>query len=161
VSFGLDLLESAGIETIHRRVECLVGWMLERLLELRHRNGLPLVRVYGPTGTADRGGCVALNLYHAEGGVVDHRLVRERAMARGISLRTGTFCNPGAGETALELSGEEIARCFDAADQRLTYDDFRRCISDKGTGAVRISLGLVSTLADVEALVELAETFLE
>ena len=65
-----------------------------------------------------------------------------------ISLRTGSFCNPGAGETALDLSKEELDACFRRSPQRMRFDDFRRCIDGKSSGAVRVSLGLVSNFAD-------------
>ena len=43
----------------------------------------------------------------------------------------------------------------------MTYDDFRRCLDGKSTGAVRASLGLVSNVADVQTLVEFAGRFLD
>ena len=49
VELGLELLESIGVELIHERVRLLTGWLLEELLALRHGNGRPLVRLYGPT----------------------------------------------------------------------------------------------------------------
>ena len=36
------------METIQTRVACLTDWLIARLLELRHANGRPLVRIYGP-----------------------------------------------------------------------------------------------------------------
>ncbi|MFF3513037.1 hypothetical protein [Streptomyces sp. NPDC002573] len=50
-----------------------------------------------------RGGTVALNVLGADGRVVDERIVSRDSAARGISLRTGCFCNPGAGEAAFAL----------------------------------------------------------
>jgi len=47
-----------------------------------------------------------------------------------------------------------------AAD-RLALDEFRRCIDDKSTGAVRVSLGLVTTFADVYRFVEFAASFID
>ena len=47
-----------------------------------------------------RGGTVTMNFYDPDGHLVDYRRVEELAGARRISLRTGCFCNPGAGETA-------------------------------------------------------------
>ncbi|HEV2458154.1 MAG TPA: hypothetical protein VGS80_07290, partial [Ktedonobacterales bacterium] len=44
---------------------------------------------------------------------------------------------------------------------RLTLDEFRRCIDDKSTGAVRVSLGLVSTFADVHRFLAFARGFLD
>jgi selenocysteine lyase/cysteine desulfurase len=161
VELGLDLLDAVGMETVHERVRCLAGWLLDALGALRHAGGRPLVQVYGPRGTAGRGGTVAFNLADAAGRLVDHRRVEAAANGRGISLRTGCFCNPGAGEVALGLSRAELERCFAAAPGGMTYEDFRGCISPQGSGAVRVSLGAVSTFADVWALVELLCGFLD
>jgi selenocysteine lyase/cysteine desulfurase len=93
--------------------------------------------------------------------VVDHEQIERLANLRGISLRTGCFCNPGAGELALGLSGPEISGCFTRSGGRMSYDDFRRCVNDKSTGAVRVSLGMASTFADVWAFVEFARALVE
>jgi len=79
-----------------------------------------------------------------------------------ISLRTGCFCNPGGGEIALGITGTELSSCFHLPEHetRLTVDDFRRCIDGKSTGAVRVSLGIVSNVDDVNAFVRFAEGFL-
>ena len=42
----------------------------------------------------------------------------------------------------------------------MRFDDFRRCIDGKSSGAVRVSLGLVSNFADALAMVEFAACFL-
>ena len=160
VDIGLSFIESLGVETIHRRVTALTGWLLGQLGRLRHSNGRPLVVLYGPQSTELRGGTIAINLVEPDGHVIDHRIVEGRANGRRISLRTGCFCNPGAGETALGLSNEELTGCFHQADT-MSYEDFRRCIDGKSTGAVRISVGWSSSFADVYAFVDFLETFLE
>jgi len=160
VELGLELLESVGVETVHRRVMALCGWLIEELLALRHPDGLPLVRLYGPASTDRRGATLALNLYDADGRVIDHQLVERSAGARGISLRTGCFCNPGAGEVALGLTRQEIEACFGAGETRMTYDDLRRCVDPHEAGAVRVSLGMASSFADVFAFREWARTLL-
>ena len=43
----------------------------------------------------------------------------------------------------------------------MTYDGFRHCVAPKSSGAVRISLGLVSNFADVHAFLRFASAFLE
>ncbi len=160
VEIGLRHLAAIGVDAIHTRVTCLTDWLLGELTSLRHSNGAPLVRVYGPTTTVARGGTVTMNFYGSDGRFLDHRLVESRANARRISLRTGCFCNPGGGELALGISAEELTSCF-LTHNRMTLDEFRRCIDDKSTGAVRVSVGLVSTLADVAQLVDFARGFLD
>jgi selenocysteine lyase/cysteine desulfurase len=116
--------------------------------------------LYGPAGGEGRGGTVALNFHDASGAFIDHQAIEATAGARTISIRSGCFCNPGAGELAMGISGEEMRSCFARASDRLTYDDFRRCIDGKSSGAVRVSLGLATTFADVQAFLAFAREFL-
>ena len=161
VDIGLDMLEEIGPDVIHERVACLTGWLLERLVALRHANGQPLLTLYGPGEVRRRGGTLTMNFHDRAGQVVDHAVIEARAAAHRISLRTGCFCNPGAGEMALGLSGDELRPCFGRADHHMTYDSFRRCVAPKSSGAVRVSLGLVSNFADAHAFVRFAAEFLE
>jgi len=59
---------------------------------------------------------------------------------------------------ALGIEKSEIVTCFRRSDGHLTYEDFRRCIDGKSTGAVRVSVGWVSNFADVEAFLDFAAT---
>jgi selenocysteine lyase/cysteine desulfurase len=161
VDIGLDLLEAVGRDVIHERVRCLTGWLLDELAALRHANGRPLLTIYGPTTTERRGGTIAMNFHDRGGQVIDHAIIETRASARGISLRTGCFCNPGAGELALGLSGDDLQPCFGRADHPMTYESFRHCVAPKSSGAVRVSLGLASNFADAYAFVGFAEELLE
>jgi selenocysteine lyase/cysteine desulfurase len=161
VEIGLHHIERIGLQKIHTRVHCLTGWLLNELSQLRHSNGAPVVRIYGPVTTRQRGGTVTMNFYAPNGDFIDHRLVEQRANQAHISLRTGCFCNPGDGELALGLSAEELTSCFVSRQDRLSIDEFRRCIDAKSTGAVRISTGLVSTFADVYRFIQFAHTFVD
>jgi len=159
VATGLSFLARAGMERIRCRVGCLASWLIDRLLDLRHPNGRRLVLLYGPRQPDRRGGTVTFNLCDAEGGLLDHELIEEQAGGQGISLRTGCFCNPGAGEVALGLSREELVGCFSQRPDGMTYEEFRTCIDDKGTGAVRVSLGIASNFADVQEFLRFAASF--
>ncbi len=161
VELGLDFLESAGLDTLHRRVQCLVGWLIDALLALRHRNGRPLIQLYGPVGTEDRGGTVTINFYDPDGRVIDHDLIEAAANREMISLRTGCFCNPGAGEMALGISKQELVTCFSDTGRGMTYGDLRLCIDGKSTGAVRVSAGIVSNFEDVHRFATFARGFLD
>lgn len=160
IEIGLRHIAGIGYDTIHTRVQCLTDWLLHQLGSLHHSNGAPLARVYGPMNTDMRGGTITLNFYDPNGHFVDHRRVEARANQKNISLRTGCFCNPGGGELALGLSRTELDVCFHG-HMRMTIDEFRRCIDDKSTGAVRISLGLASTFADAYRFIEFAQEFID
>ena len=153
IGIGLKHLQAIGMEVIHERVRCLTGWLLDNLTSLRHSTGEPLVRIYGPTSTEQRGGAVTVNFFDKHGFPLDHRSVEGSANQVNISLRTGCFCNPGAGEVALGISRMELAACFaqPTHQQRLSLDDFRVCIDGKSSGAVRISVGMVTNFEDVQA----------
>ena len=151
VEIGLRHLEAIGISTITERVRCLTGWLLDELLALRHGNGRPMVRIYGPATTQARGGTVTFNLYDPHGHLLDYRRVEELAGQKGISLRTGCFCNPGAGEMAEGLTEEDMQAGFSmGADINLV--SFFRLMQDRGhksAGCIRASVGLVTNFADV------------
>lgn len=161
VERGLDYLDSIGIDVIHTRVVSLAGWLIEHMSALTHGNGRPVVRIYGPTDTSMRGGTVAFNVYDAAGATIDHLTVESRANAMNISIRTGCFCNPGAGELALGLSKGEMIQCLDRSGARLSLDEFRQCIDKKSTGAVRVSLGLASNFEDVSTFLRFLGRFRE
>ena len=57
VEIGLRMMNRVGIHTIHTRVRCLTAWLLTRLLALRHANGRPMVRIYGPVTQCCAAGC--------------------------------------------------------------------------------------------------------
>ena len=162
VEIGLRHIEAMGIDLINERVRCLTGWLLDNITGLKHSSGVPLVRVYGPTDTESRGGAVTVNFFNAKGQAIDHRDIESAANRENISLRTGCFCNPGAGEVALGISRVELDVCFNGPghENRLTLDDFRLCIDGKSSGAVRISVGMVSNFADIERLLAFARGLL-
>lgn len=158
VEIGLNHLESIGLENIHNRVHILTAYLLAELPKVRHANGKPVLKIYGPLDAENRGGTIALNFVDAQDRVIDHRFVEEKANQVRISLRTGCFCNPGAGEIALGISSGELQSCFrkPSHESHLTYDEFRLCIDGKASGAVRISVGMVSSFADVDAFIRFA-----
>jgi molybdenum cofactor sulfurtransferase len=160
VELGLKHIESIGIEMIHTRVMCLTGWLIDQLVALRHRNGRPLVQLYGPANTDMRGGTVQVNFFAPDGRMIDCTLVEQLANGAGISLRAGCHCNPGAREVALGMSRQELAGCF-IDTERLTFEEFLHLIDGKTTGALRASLGLATTFADVYAYVQFARTFID
>lgn len=163
VEIGLRHLRSIDVKLVHERTMQLASWLLDNLRGMRHSTGVDLVKIYGPLDMAKRGAAIAVNFQDARGRAIDHRAIEAEANTHGISLRTGCFCNPGAGEIALGISREELATCFTGPghDKRLSIDDFRGCISTKSTGAVRISVGLVSDFKDVEAFIGFARGFLD
>ena len=71
-------------------------------------DGAPAATIYGPRDFERRGATIAFNFLHPDGRVVDERYVDRVARRHNISLRTGCFCNPGAGEVAFTISRETL-----------------------------------------------------
>ena len=159
VEIGLRHLGSVGLDMINTRVRTLTAWMLQRLIELQHSNGHHLVRLYGPTTTESRGGTITLNFYDPEGHLLDYRRVEEMAGAQGISLRTGCFCNPGAGETAEGITEADVRAALEL-DPNMNLARFLDLVTSRGgksAGAIRVSFGLVSNFADAHRFIQFAE----
>ena len=160
VTVGLDWISGVGIDLIHQRVGMLTSWLLDCLGRMRHSSGAPVARVYGPRTPIARGGTVALNFLDPDGRVIDERAVSRDSSAAGISLRTGCFCNPGAGEAAFGLTRHDLRAAWRAVSRGRGTPELDRYLSLVGLptgGAVRVSLGVASTLDDVDAFLDFAE----
>ncbi len=123
---GFDLLAEAGMERLSVHVSALTRMLIEQLRSLRHRNGAPLVKIYGPANTIDRGGTVAFNVCDRDGVPMPYTLVETRARQAGVSLRGGCFCNPGASESAFGLEPVRIGACLADLGATFTPRTFRR-----------------------------------
>ncbi|KAK3370686.1 pyridoxal phosphate-dependent transferase [Podospora didyma] len=157
VAFGLDwLTNTITMPLLEKRVRCLTGYFLTRLLSLQHSDGSPMVRIYGPKDCKMRGSTIAFNFLDASGKIVDERLVALESAAARISLRTGCFCNPGAGEGAFELTTNNLRGLFQMRAGQIKLDDHDR-LGIPSVGAVRVSFGAASNAADVERFFGFAE----
>ena len=157
VEIGLDLLDRVGMETIHARVAALGDWLLESLGALKHSDGSPAAIVYGPRSWQQRGATIAFNFLHPDGRIVDERYVDRVASQHNVSLRTGCFCNPGAGEIAFTISRETLVG--GEFGDGMALDDYVRAIGLPSGGAVRASLGLATNFNDLRGFMHFAADF--
>ncbi len=159
VEIGLDLLDRVGVETIHSRVGALGSRLLEFLGGLRHRDGSPAAKIYGPRTWHRRGATIAFNFLHPDGRVIDERYVDRVAARHNVSLRTGCFCNPGAGELAFTISRETLVG--GEFGEGMVLDDYVRAIGLPSGGAVRASLGIASNFPDLHRFLSFAAEFVD
>jgi selenocysteine lyase/cysteine desulfurase len=162
VAIGLAHLQRVGMATIQTRVQCLTDWLIHQLLNQKHGNGKPMVRLYGPADMIDRGGTITMNFYDPLGHLVDYRRIEELAASSHISLRTGCFCNPGAGETAEGLTEEDMRTGLAQVGPGINLQRFLLAMQERGgktVGAIRVSLGLVSNFADVQYFLAFVSQF--
>ena len=121
------------------------------------------MQIFGPTDTTARGGTVTFVLHDVDGAPIDDRRVEELANELDISLRTGCFCNPGAGEVAHGLGAAEMRRWFED-DEPMSFSDLRdqlRTEYDVLVAAIRISVGVATTFGDVYRFLCFLQSFVD
>ena len=100
-------------------------------------------RSTGPPTPSARGGTVTFLMHDVDGRPIDDRRVEELANRVSISLRTGCFCNPGAGEIAHHLGAGEMQRWFER-DEPVSFLELRERLlaeHDLLVAAIRVSVG--------------------
>ncbi|KAL8273330.1 hypothetical protein Esti_002734 [Eimeria stiedai] len=173
--------ETLGMDKIERHVSALTRHLFRSLKALRHRNGAPFALVYwgrkeDPSGDDCRPrGVVAFNLLKPDGSFVPFGEVEAKTAAADIHLRTGCFCNPGGCQDYLGLTGAEIVEstraresCSDPNGSLLNRSasptgglQLGLTSRAKAVGAVRVSMGYLSTFYDIDSLLDfLVHTFL-
>jgi selenocysteine lyase/cysteine desulfurase len=107
---------------------------------------------------AARGGIVAFNVTDAAGAVVPFDDVVARAGLSRVSVRGGCFCNPGCAEAALALDAERARTCRSTQAGRFTPARFAACMGGP-IGAVRASVGVATSAADIDRLLVVLESY--
>ncbi|HEY7188290.1 MAG TPA: aminotransferase class V-fold PLP-dependent enzyme [Vicinamibacterales bacterium] len=144
---GLRWLTRIGMDKIQQHVCGLTASLLDRFASCGDR-----VHVYGPVDTQNRGGIVAFNLTTG-GRVVDYEIVEAAARERGIAIRGGCFCNPGAAEHAFGFNADRARDCLRAP---FSIPRFRACMDGTPVGALRASIGVATSEGDLDRLLQLA-----
>lgn len=156
---GFQFRERIGMDRAAAHVRRLTGQLIDGLLAMTHRNGTPVARLYGPATLCMRGGIVAFNVLSSDGVVVPFESVEARANERGVLLRGGCFCNPGAAEAAFAFEPLALSHALDALSGTFTIPNLRRRLGDTAVGAVRASLGVANSPGDVDRALSLVEEF--
>lgn len=158
ITNGLNFINSINIEIISARIKDLCGSLLYKLSQLRHQNGLPLINIYGPKNTENRGGTLLLNFFDCQGQQYPFQDIEQRANAINISLRTGCFCNPGIDELNNDIPVDQLQHYFTGRDHG-DSEDMMQVLGGR-RGAVRLSLGIPTTRDDIETFIRFAEELL-
>lgn len=158
ITLGLEFIESIGIENIRKRVMDLTGLFLKEMSSLKHDNGTPIVHMFGPMNTENRGGTVILNFQDTEGNTFPFDWIENQANKQLISIRSGCFCNPGIDETNHCVSNEEMAQYYTSRkekefDSTTGYLRYMSKMIGRMRGATRVSFGIATTTKDIETFV--------
>ena len=164
---GFAQLRRLGMQNISAHTHSLAVYTHNAMSALRHvvvpaasAAGDPVVRFYGYAADPARHGSVLnFNLLRpsaAGGGFVGFREVEKLACIHGIHLRTGGFCNPGATQSFLELTAQQVKEHVELG--HVCWDD-HDIINGVPTGSIRISFGYMSSLSDARRFVSFIEKF--
>ncbi|KAI2635956.1 molybdenum cofactor sulfurase [Xylaria nigripes] len=131
------------------------------LKRVRHANGEPVCIIYSsPPDDAKTipgiGPVVAFNLRNHLGAWVSSAEFEKLAVLKNFHVRTGGVCNPGGVAAALGLEPWEMKQNFSAGFRCGNENDI---INGKPTGVIRISLGAMSLLSDVNKFIAFVEEF--
>lgn len=148
--------EFSTMERISRHVFGLAKYLEDQLRQLHHPNGEPLVKLYNKVGYQDKsrqGGIVAFNVRTESGSFVGFGEIACVAALHGILLRTGCFCNIGACQYYLGLDEDALDAIYKRAGR--ICGDYFDLIDGQPTGAVRVSFGYMTTIQDVDKLLQM------
>ncbi|KAH6892372.1 pyridoxal phosphate-dependent transferase [Thelonectria olida] len=131
------------------------------LASLRHGNGERVCVLYSPKendvdASLGMGPVIAFNLRMCSGSWVSLTEFDKLASVRGFHTRTGGLCNPGGVAAALELEPWEMKKNFSAGFRCGDENDIR---NGKPTGVIRVSLGALSTVKDVDMFLAFVSEF--
>src|SRR5262245_967846 len=146
VADGLRWLELLGMHRVKKHVSALTTRLLHRFAELGDR-----VEIYGPRDSVARGGTIAFNLRCGDH-VLNYEDVEALAREHGIAIRGGCFCNPGAAEYAFSIPAVRARTCLGHGE--FSVQRFRACLGKRAVGALRASIGIPTTVGDLDRLCE-------
>lgn len=149
------------IENVSAHTSLLAQQLFSRLSSLKHANGSPVCHFYTSPGcsygdTTTQGPILALNLLDSSGKWIGKSEVEKLASINSIHIRSGTLCNPGGAASLLGLSNEDMKANYRAGQRCGDENDVMR---GKPTGALRLSLGAMSSLHDVDVFVSFVQEF--
>ncbi|KAI5811490.1 pyridoxal phosphate-dependent transferase [Peziza echinospora] len=157
-----------GFANICSHTTALARYMHKRLSSFEHYNQQPACAIYSESylhadseipshqWAMHQGPLITFNLRRPDGAWVGYSEVEKLAAVKQIHIRTGGLCNPGGIETYIGMSPLEIRQNYEAGHR--CWDD-KDVIRGKPTGAVRVSLGAMSTLEDVRIFLGFIEEF--
>jgi len=144
-----------GLEQVSTHARWLAGILHDRLTSMMHYNGAPVCQVYKSIDSdyqdsQRQGPTIAFNIQRSNGAYIGPWHAGAFLRASRIHVRTGNVCNPAGMACALGVEAGWIRGAFDAGLRCNTEADV---VDGVPFGIVRVTLGAMSTLEDVETLV--------
>lgn len=156
---GFEQLEKLGMVNVEAHTASLTRLLAASLAARTHWNGRPICELYGnhrDNKERGHGSIVACNFLRADGSYVGYAEVHKLAEIHNIRLRTGCFCNPGACQQYLRLTDADLLANIEAG--HVCGDDVD-IVDGRPTGAVRLSVGYMTTFEDIAAVLEFVDKY--
>ena len=165
LSIALEIHQSlfGSMENVSKHTCILSKMLYRRMSNLAHANGRPVCQIYKGTSSEygeseSQGPTVAFNVLTSRGEWIGKSEFERLAILNNIQIRTGGLCNPGGIATCLRVSPVKM---------RENFDEGVRCgndldeINGKPTGIIRVSLGAMSSMKDIEYFVNFMQFFVD
>ncbi|KAL8994051.1 MAG: hypothetical protein Q9169_005877 [Polycauliona sp. 2 TL-2023] len=151
----------SSLERISSHTAFITNHLYESLSSLRHANGLPVCTIYKDPRSSyqdasTQGPIVAFNIRDSNKEWVSNAEVEKVAAIKNIQFRTGGLCNPGGIASFLGLEPQNIKRHFLAGKRCGDENDIQ---GGSPTGAIRLSVGAMSNMRDITAVVRFVQEF--
>jgi molybdenum cofactor sulfurtransferase len=148
------------MKTISQHTSFLIQRLYAGLSRLSYPDGRPLCIIYHdnlPGGKpysdpTTQGATIAFSVVQPDGTYIRHSVIEQLANDKGIYLRAGGLCNPGGTATYLKIKPWQYKRAW-SAGYRCGNSGPLEIVNGKPLGVVRASLGAMSTMDDVDSLI--------
>jgi len=153
-----------GMAQISKHTTWLARTLYERLESLQHTNGVRVCHFYKASSSRygdpeSQGATLALNFTNNDGTWRGCWHVGKTLRDKGIHVRTGSHCNPAGAVAALKIDPLTLKDAYDSGFRCNTDQDI---LDGNPVGLVRITLGAISTMADIDVLMDvIAENFVD
>jgi molybdenum cofactor sulfurtransferase len=138
----------------------LAKLLFDRISILQHWNETQVCQIYQLNSTygcpQTQGPIIAFNLRNSFGEWIPKTEVEKLATVQNIQLRTGSVCNPGGTASSLGWTGAELRRHYSTG---LRCGDDHDILGGRPTGILRVSLGAMTNMKDIDSLVNFIEEF--
>jgi molybdenum cofactor sulfurtransferase len=134
---------------LYDRISVLTHWNQTNVCQVYQTNA-----IYGCPTT--QGPIIAFNIRNSQGEWIPKTEVEKLATVQNIQIRTGSVCNPGGTACALGWTGPDLRRHYSTG---LRCGDAHDIIGGRPTGILRVSLGAMTNMKDIDSIVDFIEEF--
>jgi len=141
------------MKTISQHTTYLSKRLYLGMKNICYSNGQPVCVIYNEGSYGDpatQGATVAFNVMKPDGSHIGHSLVEQLANGEGIYVRSGGLCNSGGISSYLKVEPWQFKRAWSSGFRCGRDETDLQIINGKQTGVIRVSLGAMSTIADVD-----------